>query len=137
MKKLINVVCAVIEDNDKYLCVQRSNAMTLPLKWEFPGGKVEIHEDHESALIREIREELDCTIEIKEYFVTSQYEYDFGIVNLHAYFCGITKGIPVLSEHKELSWVTKERLRLLDWAAADIPVIKAIEERYSSNGSSE
>ena len=64
MKKIINVVGAVILDDDKIFCAQRSVNMTLPLMWEFPGGKIEKGELPEDALKREIKEELNINIEI-------------------------------------------------------------------------
>ncbi len=63
MKKLIEVVGAIIEnENNEILCALRSTKMSLPNLWEFPGGKIEKGESLADAIVREIKEELDCTI---------------------------------------------------------------------------
>ncbi|WP_174880612.1 NUDIX domain-containing protein, partial [Metabacillus niabensis] len=63
MKKTVKVVAAIIEnDNNEILCALRSPEMSIPNMWEFPGGKVEKDEDIYSALVREIKEELNCTV---------------------------------------------------------------------------
>lgn len=61
---MLNVTCAIIEHNNKILICQRSERMKLPLKWEFPGGKVETGEGKEACLKREIREELGLDIKV-------------------------------------------------------------------------
>ena len=66
MKKNIHVVGAAIIEDGKILCAQRGPSMSLPLKWEFPGGKIEPGESPEEALAREIKEEINCSIEIGE-----------------------------------------------------------------------
>ena len=58
MKKNIYVVGAVIIENGKILCAQRGPSKSLPLKWEFPGGKIEEGESPQEALRREIKEEM-------------------------------------------------------------------------------
>jgi 8-oxo-dGTP diphosphatase len=70
-----HVVCAVIEQNGLILCAQRSEMMALPLKWEFPDGKIEPGEAEEPALIREIQEELNVDIEILERMPMHDYAY--------------------------------------------------------------
>ena len=132
MSKPIQVVAAVIIRDDKTLCVQRGKHIRdyVSLKWEFPGGKIELGENREQALRREIREELDVEIENLEYFMTVEYTYpDFHLV-MYAYTCSIGKGEPVLKEHVALKWLRVEELDQLDWAAADIPIVeKLMSER--------
>src|SRR5690625_7372056 len=82
MKKNIHVVGAVIIEKGKILCAQRGKNMSLPLLWEFPGGKIEKGESPNEALQREIKEEMLCEIEIGDQVEHTVYEYDFGIVNL-------------------------------------------------------
>mgnify|MGYP000857699319 CR=1 FL=1 len=122
----IEVVAAILEFEDYFLCVQRPENATEhnSLKWEFPGGKVELGENREQALKREIREELDVEIENLEYLTTVEHTYpDFHLV-MHAYTCSISRGEPVLKEHVALKWLTVEDLDQLDWAAADIPIVE-------------
>ena len=83
MKKLIMVVATIIEnDSNEILCALRSTEMNLSNKWEFPGGKVEINKSLSEAIVREIQEELECSIEVKEVFNDNIHEYENFIVNL-------------------------------------------------------
>jgi 8-oxo-dGTP diphosphatase len=124
----IHVVCAVIEQNGLILCAQRSESMALPLKWEFPGGKIEPGEAEEPALMREIQEELNVDIEILERMPVHDYAYTpEKIIRLIPYRCTI-KDVTQLQarEHAELRWVERHKLLELDWAAADVPVVKDV-----------
>ncbi|MGM0875671.1 MAG: (deoxy)nucleoside triphosphate pyrophosphohydrolase [Bacillota bacterium] len=126
MKKNIYVVGAVIVENGKILCAQRGPAKALPLKWEFPGGKVEEGESPQQALRREINEEMHCKIEIGDQIEHTVYEYDFGIVHLTTFYCKLIEGEPVLTEHLSIKWLSPDELRSLDWAPADIPATKKL-----------
>lgn len=125
------VSAAVILSADNVLCVQRPrNAQKhVSLKWEFPGGKVEHDEDQIQALKREIHEELQLEIKNIELVATVEHTYpDFHLV-MHAYTCEISSEEPELTEHVDLKWLSLEKLNQLDWAAADIPVVKFLEVR--------
>ncbi len=121
----IPVVCAIIEQDDQVLCALRSEQMTLPGKWEFPGGKLELNEIPEDALIREIKEELNISIEIIEALPISDYSYvPEKVIRLIPFRCNIQNNeIPVAAEHAELRWVKKEDLLNLKWAEADVPIV--------------
>lgn len=80
MKKEINVVGAVVTNDGKILSAQRSESMSLPGMWEFPGGKIEPGETPRAALVREMQEELLCTVVIGDEVASTRYEYDFGFV---------------------------------------------------------
>src|SRR5690625_862284 len=126
MKKDIHVVGAVIIEKGKILCAQRGKNMSLPLLWEFPGGKIEKGESPNEALQREIKEEMLCEIEIGDQVEHTVYEYDFGIVNLTTFECKLIKGRPILTEHESIKWLDPQELPLLDWAPADIPTINKL-----------
>ncbi|PTE76026.1 8-oxo-dGTP diphosphatase MutT [Staphylococcus equorum] len=126
MKKKIEVVGAVIFSENKVLCAQRNENMSLPLLWEFPGGKIEKDESEINALKREIREEMLCDIEVGDKITTTEYEYDFGIVKLSTYKCTLNEKSPTLTEHKEIKWVAIQELEKLEWAPADIPAVEII-----------
>ncbi|WP_312470315.1 (deoxy)nucleoside triphosphate pyrophosphohydrolase [Neobacillus sp.] len=132
MKKLVKVVAAIIEnDQNEILCALRSPEMSIPNRWEFPGGKVEANEDIYSALEREIAEELDCRIEtFKEVFDDNTHEYETFIINLISIKCRVVEGSPTKSEHSKLIWLKRENLESLKWAPADIPAVdQLIQEK--------
>ncbi|WP_124069151.1 (deoxy)nucleoside triphosphate pyrophosphohydrolase [Filibacter tadaridae] len=131
MKKIVHVVGAIIEnENNEILCALRGPEMTLPNYWEFPGGKIEKGETKEEALKREIQEELGCTIEVFNQVEDTTYEYEKVIVRLETFMSKVVFGTPVLSEHAEVRWVTREGLRSLDWAPADIPAINKLTGEF-------
>lgn len=128
MKKQIKVVAAIIEnEHQEILCALRSPVMSIPNRWEFPGGKVESNEDIYSALEREISEELDCKVEtFKEVFNDNTHEYDTFIINLISIKCRVVEGTPTPSEHSKLIWLNRENLESLKWAPADIPAVEQL-----------
>lgn len=123
---VIEVVCGVIVRDNKVLCVQRSEKMLLPLKWEFPGGKIEKNETPEQCLDREIKEELGVKIEILEKLSNSYCDYGSFEIILIPYLCKYLGDEIILSEHKEFQWLLFSELTMLDWAPADVPIVKEI-----------
>jgi 8-oxo-dGTP diphosphatase len=122
--KTVKVVGAIIRnDEGEILCALRSPKMSLPNYWEFPGGKIEQGESPEQSLVREIKEELDCEIQVHNFVEEVMYEYPKVIVNLLTYEATIVTGIPVAKEHAKLEWKNLNELRDLDWAPADIPTV--------------
>jgi 8-oxo-dGTP diphosphatase len=129
-KKIIEVVAAIIYNEGKILCVQRGENKYdyISKKYEFPGGKIEIGEGKEEALIREIFEELKIEINLLNEFLTINHTYpDFDLV-MHSFTCTIKNQTLTLTEHIDYKWLYKEELLGLDWAAADIPIIKKLQE---------
>jgi 8-oxo-dGTP diphosphatase len=125
MVKRIQVSCAIILKDDKVLSAQRSESMSLPLKWEFPGGKTEKDESPEECLIREIREELNLDIEIIRSFPRNFHSYYPQMeIELIPYLCRFLGGDLILKEHKKVIWEEVDKLNLLDWAEADLPILK-------------
>ncbi|MDT2613913.1 (deoxy)nucleoside triphosphate pyrophosphohydrolase [Enterococcus dongliensis] len=123
-KKNIFVVGAVLVQDDKILCCQRGPGRSLANLWEFPGGKIETGEHPVEALKRELSEELNIQVSITETeFVTTAYEYDFGIVHLTTFICHLEKGKPVLTEHTQIKWLKPAQLNELNWAPADLPTV--------------
>ncbi len=125
-KKRIRVVGAIIMDGSTVLAAQRSNRMSLPGLWEFPGGKIEPGESPQQALGRELKEELLCEIEIGALVESTEHEYDFGIVALTTFYCKLVGEAPHLTEHAAIRWVPAENLEQLDWAPADIPAVRHV-----------
>ena len=117
--KHIEVVAAVIEKDDKVFCCQKGNKGECAYKWEFPGGKIELGETHKQALIREIKEELDCLIKVNNYLITINHQYNTFHLTMHVYLCELIDKEPVLSEHIDSKWCSKDKLTDLDFAEAD------------------
>lgn len=119
----MEVTCAIILSDDKILVTQRSEKMKLPLKWEFPGGKIEENETAENCLTREIKEELNIEIEILERLESKYFAYENFSINLIPFVAKYLGGEIILMEHKDFMWLPKEELKQLDWASADVPVV--------------
>lgn len=128
MKKTIKVVAAIIEnENKEILCALRSNSMKIGGYWEFPGGKIELGESPKDAIVREVKEELNCTISCDgDIFDSTVYEYDEFIINLICLKCNLISGQPTKSEHAKLIWMSREYLSSLNWAPADINAINKL-----------
>lgn len=127
MKKVVNVVAAIIENEEHdILCALRSPQMSLPNMWEFPGGKVEPGENFYTAIEREIAEELECKIKANELFHKNTHEYDTFIINLICIKCTIIEGTPTAKEHSKLIWLKRENLSSLKWAPADIAAVEKL-----------
>jgi 8-oxo-dGTP diphosphatase len=121
----LQVACAIIESGGLVLATQRSAVMSLPLKWEFPGGKIREGETAEHCLQRELQEELGITAAVVEALQPSTHRYQSFTVTLHPFRCAAPSGPITLHEHAALAWVAPDDLPSLDWAAADLPVIEA------------
>jgi len=98
--------------------------MSLPLKWEFPGGKIKHGESPEECLKRELLEELGVDIAIMRTLAHITHQYPTFIVTLYPFVCKIIKGEITLHEHADLIWLPPERLNELDWAEADFPLLE-------------
>jgi 8-oxo-dGTP diphosphatase len=132
-KKVVMVPCAILERDGQILAAQRSETMSLPLKWEFPGGKVDDGETEIEALRREIQEELSVEIEIGVRLEPTFKEDTHRIICLIPYLCRLISEEIILTEHAAYEWVTLEHVHALDWAEADLGVIETYK-RLVING---
>ncbi len=120
---VINVTCGIILKQGKILVAQRSEKMKLPLKWEFPGGKIEQNETAEACLLRELKEELNIEVKVLQKLSPQDHDYGTLVIRLIPFIACYVSGEIVLTEHKDFRWVNKDELRGFDWAPADIPVL--------------
>lgn len=127
-RKTISVVCAIVKDGEKILMTQRlrKGAAYMAEKWEFPGGKIEANESEQTALWREIKEEMDWEIYIGKRLGEIVYAYPDFDIQLIAYECIAPHHNFKLLSHLNAKWVTKAELPSQDWAAADAQLIKEI-----------
>jgi 8-oxo-dGTP diphosphatase len=123
MKRHLHVACAIIEQEGTVLAAQRSASTSLPLKWEFPGGKIEAGETPEECLHRELREELGVNVFIGTALSEATHSYPDFTVTLYPFTCRLAGDTITMHEHHDLKWIEPQRMPELDWAAADLPVI--------------
>lgn len=123
-QKHIHVSCAIIEQDGLLLAAQRSAAMSLPLKWEFPGGKINEGESPAECLKRELFEELEIDVVVGQPFKPAIHHYPTFSVTLYPFICTILSGEITLNEHTAISWLSPSELHTLDWAEADWPIIE-------------
>lgn len=123
--KHYNVVAAVIEHEDKILCVQRGQTKYdyTAYKYEFPGGKIEPGETPRQALHREILEELKYDIEVGEQLITVNHQYPDFSITMTAFRCTALHSHPTLTEHISAQWLKPAEMTSLDWAEADKPIV--------------
>ena len=127
MTQSIHVVAAVIISGNTTLACRRSPAKSEAGKWEFPGGKVEPGESPDAALVRELREELDVAIQVGEPISRTETRVGAVTIDLESYRATVVGPPPTSStDHDELRWIAIPDLRLLDWAAPDLPTVEAL-----------
>jgi len=113
------VVAAIIKKDNLSLIVQRNKNKHLGLKWEFPGGKVESKETLKEALIREIKEELNITINVHQKIGEEKYKDSKINVILHYFLCSHQSGTLKLNEHENFAWVNKKNFKKYEFVEGD------------------
>lgn len=124
--KHIEVVAAIIRRGNEIFATQRGYGEFKDW-WEFPGGKIEPGESLQQALVREIREELDATIEVGELLQTVEWDYPTFHLTMHCFWCKLTCEALHLNEHEAASWLDREHLRSVKWLPADYGILDEID----------
>lgn len=130
-KPYVEVVAALIWAEDKFLICQRPANKSRGLLWEFVGGKVELGETKEQALVRECNEELAITVESHNIFMEVTHEYPDITIHLTLFNCTILRGQPQLLEHNDMKWINSTEISNYDFCPADIEILKKIQERFN------
>jgi 8-oxo-dGTP diphosphatase len=126
--KMIEVCCAIIVKESKMLAVQRGPESDHPWKWEFPGGKIHLHETAEQGIVREIAEELSVAIEILAKLEPVVYDYGAKQIRLIPFKVQIISGDIVLTEHISKMWFEFSEWESIDWQEADRELILKNQE---------
>ena len=125
--KHIEVVAAIIHDDEGRIFATQRGYGEWKDWWEFPGGKMEAGETPEEALVREIREELSAEISVDEFLCTVEYDYPQFHLTMHCYLCSLVTEALHLNEHEAAKWLAKDALDSVDWLPADVKVVEALK----------
>jgi len=119
------VACALIDPDNRVLIARRPQGKSMAGLWEFPGGKVEEGELPETALIRELNEELSISVKAPclAPLTFASHSYESFHLLMPLYICRKWEGIVNARENQELKWVRALRLRDYEMPAADIPLV--------------
>jgi 8-oxo-dGTP diphosphatase len=127
MMKTIKVVAAIIIKDGQVFATQRGYG-EFKGWWEFPGGKMEPGESPQEALKREICEELDAEVEVRELLETVEWDYPNFHLTMHCFICSLLSESLHLNEHEAATWLTHETLRSVKWLPADEILLDRIAE---------
>ena len=127
---MTEVVAALIWQDNKFMICQRPAHKARGLLWEFVGGKVELGETKEQALIRECREELAVTLSVGNVFMDVVHEYPDLTVHLTLFNAAILEGIPKKLEHNDIKWITPSEISNYEFCPADVEILKKITEVF-------
>ena len=127
---MTEVVAALIWQGDKFMICQRPVHKARGLLWEFVGGKVELGETKEQALIRECQEELAVTLSVGDVFMDVTHEYPDLTVHLTLFNATIAEGEPVMLEHNDIKWITPSEIPEYDFCPADVEILERFMERH-------
>lgn len=127
--KEVKVVAAVIFDGSRVFATQRGYG-DMKDGWEFPGGKVEEGETLQQALKREIKEELNTDILVKEHIMTIEHSYPKFRLIMDCFLCNVISGNLELLEAEDAMWVDKDTIDSLDWLPADLKIIPVLKRNY-------
>lgn len=126
--KTIRVCAAILKNRaGEIWCAQRGYGPFRGL-YEFPGGKLEQGETAEQALVREIREELDCHIQVEQFFMKAEYDYPDFHLDMDCYLCRFVTE-PHLLEHMDGRFMPLDRLQELPWLPADVQIVQRLQKQ--------
>lgn len=132
---MVEVVAALIWNDDKFMICQRPARKARGLLWEFVGGKVESGETKEQALIRECKEELDVILSVGDVFMDVIHEYPDLTVHLTLFNATILEGVPQKLEHNDIRWITSNEIPNYEFCPADEAILKALLGEIGTNES--
>lgn len=123
---MLDVVAALIWNEDKFLICQRPATKARALMWEFVGGKVEKGETKEEALIRECQEELGITLNVGDIFMEVIHEYPDITIRLTLFNATIKSGTIQMLEHNDIEWITPAEIPNYQFCPADEEILSRL-----------
>ena len=126
IKVVAAVICDSLENTTKIFATARGYG-EFKGQWEFPGGKLEVGETSQQALIREIQEELAVKIKVGELIDTIEYDYPTFHLSMDCFLCVVVDGEIILKEAEAARWLGKDELYSVDWLPADIALIEKLQ----------
>ena len=129
---MVQVVAALIWNQNRFLACQRPAHKARGLLWEFVGGKVEAGETKEQALIRECQEELGVTVDVGDIFMQLIHQYPDLTVELTLFHARIASGTPKMLEHHDIRWITVDEIDQYDFCPADTEILDKLKKVYHS-----
>ena len=126
--KQIEVVAAIIHDDEGRIFATQRGYGDFKDWWEFPGGKMELGETPEGALVREISEELSADISVDEFLCTVEHDYPTFHLTMHCYLCSLLSEALHLNEHEAARWLTRDELGSVKWLPADVKVVEELKK---------
>lgn len=130
---LFVVACALIDVDGRILVTQRPEGKDHAGLWEFPGGKIDVGETPEHAIVRELYEELNlepCERCVQPLTFTTHND-GFRSITLLFYLCRQWDGFIQPMEGQSIKWLYPDRLSELDWVKADIPLVHFLRDHLS------
>ena len=131
--KRIEVVAAIIRNGERIFATERGYGDWKDW-WEFPGGKVEPGETPETALVREIREELSAEITVDKFLHTVEWDYPAFHLTLHCFMCSLQSEALHLNEHEAARWLAMDELESVRWLPADYDLLPLIRREILQAG---
>lgn len=126
--KQIEVVAAIIHDENGRIFATQRGYGDYKDWWEFPGGKMEAGETPEEALKREIWEELETRIVVERLVETVEWDYPQFHLTMHCYLCHVESGHLELKEHEAAKWLRKDELESVNWLPADWDLVRKLKK---------
>ena len=124
--KQIEVVAAIIHDDEGRIFATQRGYGEMKDGWEFPGGKMESGESPEEALKREIWEELEAKIVVEWLEQTVEWDYPAFHLTMHCFKCELAGSHVALLEHEAAKWLKPEELDSVKWLPADEEIINEL-----------
>lgn len=130
-KKHIRVAAALLFFDGKIFAAKRGDSPYpyVAHKYEFPGGKIEEGESGETAVKRELKEELDMDVQVGGLYAKHTFEYPDFIITLSLYECEMISDF-VLKEHESYAWIAPKDLKEEEWAPADADILGSLKRVF-------